>query len=101
MLIATAAVFFRDVIHLYMVFTMVWMYLTPIIYPMDILSWAVLQVVKLNPMYYYVDSFRQLVLYHTVPDLMEVCIMAAWAFGSLLFGMVVFKKKQDRFILFI
>lgn len=101
MLLATAAVFFRDVIHLYMVFTMVWMYLTPIIYPMDILSGAVLQVVKLNPMYYYVDSFRQLVLYHTVPDLMEVCIMAAWAFGSLLFGMVVFKKKQDRFILFI
>lgn len=101
MLLATAAVFFRDMIHLYTVFTMVWMYLTPIIYPFDILSGAVLQVVKINPMYYYVDSFRKLVLYHTVPDIGEVGIMAAWAFGSLLLGMVVFKKKQDRFILFI
>ena len=80
---------------------MIWMYLTPIIYPFDILSGAVLQVVKINPMYYYVDSFRKLVLYHTVPDIGEVGIMAAWAFGSLLLGMVVFKKKQDRFILFI
>ena len=101
MILATAAVFFRDVIHLYTVFTMVWMYLTPIIYPMEILSGAMFNIVKMNPLYYYVDSFRRLVLYHTVPDAAEIGIMAAWALGSMLMGTVVFKKKQDRFILFI
>lgn len=101
MILATAAVFFRDVIHLYTVFTMVWMYLTPIIYPMEILSEAMFNIVKMNPLYYYVDSFRRLVLYHTVPDAAEIGIMAAWALGSMLVGAVVFKKKQDRFILFI
>lgn len=101
MILATAAVFFRDMIHLYTVFTMVWMYLTPIIYPMEILSEAMQCVVKMNPMYYYVDYFRQLVLYHTLPKISELGVMAVWALGSLLVGTVVFKKKQDRFILFI
>lgn len=101
MVLATTAVFFRDVIHLYTVFTMVWMYLTPIIYPMDILSDTMLRIVKLNPMYHYVDYFRQLTLYGTLPALSSFGIMAAWSFGSLLIGTIVFKKKQDRFILFI
>lgn len=101
MILATAAVFFRDVIHLYTVFTMVWMYLTPIIYPLEILSDTMISIVKMNPMYYYVDYFRQLILYHSVPDMAEVGIMVAWALGSLLVGTAVFKKKQDRFILFI
>lgn len=101
MILATAAVFFRDIIHLYTVFTMVWMYLTPIIYPLDILSDAMIELVRLNPMYYYVDYFRQLTLYGTVPGLKELGIMAAWSAVSLIIGMAVFKKKQDRFILFI
>lgn len=101
MILATAAVFFRDVIHLYGVFTMVWMYLTPIIYPMEILSDTMLGIVKLNPMYYYVDYFRQLTLYHTVPPVSELAVMAAWALGSIIAGTVIFKKKQDRFVLFI
>lgn len=101
MILATAAVFFRDIIHLYTVFTMVWMYLTPIIYPMDILSDTVLTIVKANPMYYYVDCFRQLTLYGTLPNLAEIGMMILWSIISLVLGVVVFKKKQDRFILFI
>lgn len=101
MILATVAVFLRDMIHLYGVFTMVWMYLTPIIYPEEILVGVMQTIMKLNPMYYYVDYFRQLTLYGTMPGMDVLLIMCGCSTASLLLGIAVFKKKQDRFILFI
>ena len=101
MILSTVAVFFRDMIHLYGIFTLVWMYLTPIIYPEEILVGVMKVIMELNPMYYYVDYFRQLTLYGTLPDAKSFLIMCVCSGISLLLGIVVFKKKQDRFILFI
>lgn len=101
MILSTVAVFFRDMIHLYGIFTLVWMYLTPIIYPEEILVGVMKIIMKWNPMYYYVDYFRQLTLYGTLPDVKSFVIMCVCSAVSLLLGVVVFKKKQDRFILFI
>ena len=101
MILATVAVFFRDMIHLYSVFTMVWMYLTPIIYPEEILVGAMKTIMKLNPLYYYVDCFRQLTLYGNPLSVESCAVMCVCSAVSLLLGVAVFKKKQDRFILFI
>ncbi len=101
MILSTVAVFFRDMIHLYGIFTMVWMYLTPIIYPEEILVGVMQTIMKLNPLYYYVDYFRQLTLYGTLPNIESLAIMLFCSIVTLLLGIVVFKKKQDRFILFI
>lgn len=101
MILATVAVFFRDMIYLYGIFTMVWMYLTPIIYPEEILVGVMQTIMKLNPLYYYVDYFRQLTLYGTLPGMDALLIMFGCSVISLLLGIAVFKKKQDRFILFI
>lgn len=49
MILATLNVFFRDTGHLYGVWTTAWFYLTPIIYPVDILPPIVVSLVKLNP----------------------------------------------------
>jgi len=101
MVLSTVAVFLRDMIHLYSVFTIVWMYLTPIIYPENILVGMMRTIMKLNPMYYYVDCFRKLTLYGQVPGIDTFITMFVCAGVSLLLGIIVFKKKQDRFILFI
>lgn len=101
MILSTVAVFLRDMIHLYSVFTVVWMYLTPIIYPENILVGVMQTIMRLNPMYYYVDCFRKLTLYGMVPGINVFLAMGGCAAASMLLGIVVFKKKQDRFILFI
>ncbi len=101
LVLATLNVFFRDTGHLYGVFVTAWMYLTPIIYPIDILPDWMLNIVKLNPMYYYVDYFRQVMIYGVVPDLRQNLICATFAGLMLVVGLVVFKKHQDRFILYI
>lgn len=101
MILAALNVFFRDVGHLYSVWVTAWMYLTPVIYPMNILPRAVQAVVKCNPLTYFIDCFRQLVMYGTLPSLSTNVICLAFALSFLFIGLVVFKRTQDRFILHI
>ena len=81
-----------------------WMYATPIIYGIKILedkgAWLA-KVMQLNPIYHYVEFIRSIIIYGTSTDLMEYIICAAFSFGSLLIGILVFKKTQDKFILYI
>ncbi|MDR3121586.1 MAG: ABC transporter permease [Clostridiales bacterium] len=99
--LASLNVFFRDTGHLYSVWVTAWMYLTPIIYPIDILPPAVQTVVQFNPMFHYVEYFRQVVMYGTIPGLeanITCLIFSVFFLGA---GLLAFKKNQDRFILFI
>ncbi|MEG0409318.1 MAG: ABC transporter permease, partial [Bacilli bacterium] len=101
LILSTLNVFFRDTEHLYGVFVTAWMYLTPIIYPMEMLPNIMQKLMKFNPLYHYVEYFRQVVLYGMIPDLKEnlICICCSLLF--FIVGLLFFKNKQDKFILFI
>jgi ABC-2 type transport system permease protein len=101
LILATLNVFFRDVGHLWGVWITAWMYLTPIIYPENILPNFMKTIIRFNPLYYYVDYFRQVILYGTLPNLMSNLICLGFSFGFLILGVIVFKKNQDKFILHI
>ena len=101
MILSALAVYFRDTVHLYGVLTTAWMYLTPVFYPVSMLPESVAQIVQLNPMYYYITFFRDLVLYGTIPSIaMWVWCIAysAVAFGV---GVLIFRKLQRNFILYV
>ena len=55
MLLASAMVFFRDIQFLWGVLTTIWMYLTPIFYPITALPETIQSVVKMNPLYFLCD----------------------------------------------
>lgn len=100
--LAQAAVFFRDIRYIYSVLLTGWTYLTPIFYPVSLLDGTVKYVVtRLNPMYYYIDQFRCLVMYGKMPAAESFLYASAAAVVMLLLGMWSFCKNQDRFILYI
>lgn len=101
LILSSVNVFFRDIGHLYSVWITAWMYLTPIIYPASILPSSLMTVMRLNPMYYYVSYFRDVVMYGVVPDVQTHLICVIYALLFLVFGLIVFKKQQDKFILYI
>jgi len=106
LIVSALCVFFRDLKHLYTIITMAWFYITPIIYPIETVeeSW-IRYVVYINPLTWYIEYFRTLILYNpadgTVPGLQINIICLAWAIGTFAFGMLLFRKTQDRFILHI
>lgn len=99
--LASATVFFRDIIHLYSVVTVAWMYLTPILYPMDILPDFMFKVLSFNPLYHFVLYLRALVMQGHIPDLRTNLICMGFSVIMLFLGTVFFKKQQDKFILYM
>lgn len=99
--LSAVTVFFRDIAHFYGVFILAWTYFTPIFYPVSILPETALGVMKLNPMYHYINYFRDLILYGRFPGLKENFLCAVISLISLTIGITVFYRKQDKFVLFI
>lgn len=102
LLISALCVFMRDLKHLYSVLLTAWMYLTPIMYPLETLkgSW-IYYVVQLNPLTWYVEYFRSVVVYGQMATLTMNLVCFGWALGILAVGLWVFQKLQDKFILHI
>ncbi len=108
-LISSLVVFFRDVEHLWGVLTTIWFYLTPIFWPYEALmqngiEW-VFQLIQFNPMFHFVACFRQLVTGISLPSdfgvTVELGLCAVFAFVTFFVGLLVFKKLEKKFILYI
>lgn len=100
--LSQANVFFRDIQYIYNAVTTAWMYLTPIFYPIEELpeglQWFI---THLNPMYFYVAQFRDVVYLGRAPQLLPLisgCVCAALV---MVLGIWSFSKSQDKFILYI
>ena len=100
-LLSAINIFFRDIWHLYNVFLTLWMYLTPIFYSLDSLSPEVQQIIRLNPLFHYLNMFRNVVINGVFPTMGEHLVCISLSVSMMLIGFSVFKKTQDRFILYI
>ena len=102
LILSALTVFFRDIMHIWGVITTLWMYITPIMYPVELLRNNGLEwVVRLNPMFYFIDDFRNLMINGVIPDLSHFLLSFAICSFVLVFGTLLFRKVQDRFILHI
>ena len=101
LIVSTLNVFFRDVGHLWSVFMTVWMYATPIIYPLDLVPSWLQSLIRLNPLYHYVNYFRNVMIYGTLPSLADNLICIGYALCFLAIGITIFRKNQDKFVLHI
>lgn len=101
MLLAAAMVFFRDVQFLWGIFSMIWMYLTPIFYPADALPAQVAWVLKANPIYYSISFLRTCIIDGISPEPRIYIASFMMAAAVLFLGVFVFKKTQDKFVLYL
>ncbi len=101
--LAQINVFFRDMQYIYQAITTAWMYATPIFYPLEsIHNDAMIFVIKgLNPLYYYVAQFRDMVYLGQFPG--PRIFWGGWLIAIVVFiiGLWSFKRSQDKFILYI
>jgi len=101
MLLASAMVFFRDTQFLWGVSSMIWMYLTPIFYPETILPENLRVILQFNPLYHFIKYERMCVLDGLSPEPIVYMKCMAMALAMLAMGALVFRKSQDRFVLYL
>ena len=101
LLLTTAMTFFQDTQFLWNVISMIWMYLTPLFYPESIIPRQIIGVYRLNPLYQFITFARICIIDGISPEPVMYlnCILSASLF--LVLGVWVFRKYQDRFILYL
>lgn len=101
MLLSASMVFFRDTQFLWGVFNMIWMYATPIFYTENILPEQYQFVFAINPLYYFIKFMRTCILEGVSPEPILYVQCLLFSIGMFFVGAFVFKKTQDKFILYI
>ncbi len=101
LLLSASMVFFRDTQFLWGVLNMIWMYATPIFYPESILPENFKIILRINPMYYFLKNARLCILDGISPEPAVYMQCALMALGALAAGALVFRKSQDRFVLYL
>lgn len=98
LIISTLAVYFPDVSEMYTIVLTGWMYLTPVIYPEEILPATYrFWITHLNPMYHLVKLFRLPVYYGRLPAWEELLPAVAISLLTLVIGWWFFSIKSDEF----
>ena len=95
--IAALAVFFADIADIYSIALTILTYLTPIFYPIGVVPDKYLVFVYLNPMYYFVEIFRQPIHSGVLPDINLILRALLLAIGAFSVGWWFFTKKSDEF----
>lgn len=98
LILATAAVFFNDVIHTYQVVLAAWVYLTPIFYPASIVPPQYSLIFDVNPLFHMISIFRDPIYQGTWPEPIDLGISAAYAFGAALIGWWFFERSRNAFL---
>lgn len=101
MIVATIGVFFRDLEYIWSVALMLVMYTCAIFYyPKSLLSESQGWLLKLNPLFCVIECFRSTVFAEPM-NIKYLIYASVFAVASLIFGLWIFKKNQDKFILHV
>jgi ABC-type polysaccharide/polyol phosphate export permease len=91
-------VFFRDVAQLVNVMLMLWLYATPIFYPVHLLPRNLEFMIYVNPLAYVTNVYRSLLLVGTLPSLRGFLVFCAISLGTFVLGYRTYTRFFPRFI---
>jgi ABC-type polysaccharide/polyol phosphate export permease len=94
--LSTFAVYFSDVLEMYQILLTAWMYLTPIIYPKEIVPESLRIVLDFNPMVHVLETFRAPIYSGALPSPKTLAIASGTALVTLLLGWWIFSRKADE-----
>jgi lipopolysaccharide transport system permease protein len=89
-------VFFRDIGLVLPLVIQVWMYATPIIYPMSLVPEQFRSLYALNPMAGIIDAYRKILLHQSAPDIITLSIAAALSCATFIAGLMYFKRVEYK-----
>ena len=102
-------VYFRDLAYLLTIVLQFWFYLTPILYPVELVATqsdklgglvgtpiTLLDVYSLNPVQGFVEIFRNLLYDNRMPELATVLVALGWAMIALAAGLWMYATKEKQ-----
>jgi ABC-type polysaccharide/polyol phosphate export permease len=94
---SAANLLYRDFQYLLTMILILWMYVTPVIYPADIVPNKFRFVFQLNPMAVIINAYRQVILAGNSPKYSSLIIALIVSTITLLIGFLYFKSREKIF----
>ncbi len=93
--LSSLTVFVRDTQYMVNIAILLLMMASPIAYTSDMIPPRLQPVMKINPLYFFIESYRDVIIHHRQPRfLIEICLLS---FGSLHLGHWFFNKLKKVF----
>ena len=96
-LLSAITVFFRDMGYFISVFMMLWQFVSPVMYGIDLVPERFRVLYSLNPMTPVIIAYRDIFYYKQIPELSTFLMGTAMGLIMLIIGWVVFGRLQKRF----
>ena len=100
-ILATISVFLRDMVYIWGIMITILNYFTPLFYKITMLPEVLQNILKLNPLYLYINASREIILNSTCPTILYLAMCFLTGFSSMLIGAIIFKRKQNKFIYYM
>lgn len=96
---ATIYVFFRDTIQIVNIIFQILFWTTPIVWDFDIMPEAIRNILIYNPLYYIINGYRQIFIFHGKNIQSLGMVIYYWCAAILLFlvGRILFNRCKDHF----
>jgi ABC-2 type transport system permease protein len=97
LLLSAITVYLRDMEYLVGVFLMMWFYITPVVYSIDIIPVEYQSFFHLNPMTAIITAYRDVLYLQQMPNLVELGYVALGSFALLVIAYYIFRVLQRNF----
>lgn len=97
MVTSALTVYFRDLEYILGIVTMAWMYLTPVLYPIDWVPEKLRPILNINPMTPVITAYREILYYKRIPEFGNLLWALLLGLIVLGIGVLVFNKLQKGF----
>lgn len=91
-------VYFRDFEHISNLISMAWIYLTPVMYSIDIVPEDLKRIFSINPMTSVIMAYRDILYYARIPDIKNLAVAAIFGVVILLVGLLLFGYLKRHFV---
>jgi lipopolysaccharide transport system permease protein len=95
--VAAANVYYRDVRYVIPLVTQLWMYASPVIYPISVVPQHLRPFYMLNPMAFIIDSYRKVLVLGVAPDWSYLGFVSIVTILLLWLAYAFFKKIEMSF----
>jgi len=97
LVVSAITVYVRDLQHLIGVALQLLFYATPIVFATDVIPESMLWVIKINPMAYIIDAYRDIFYNQQMPNLAMLGILFLISIALCVVGYLIFNKLQKGF----
>lgn len=95
--VSSICVYVRDLQHFIGIFLQLLFYATPIVYAADTIPTEFAWILKLNPMTYVINGYRDIFYNQTMPDVTSLLILIGTVIVAIVVGYIIFNKLQKGF----